>query len=540
MTGKKKKAPPPAESFKPKDYQEMRSFLKEAHDAMAEAMEHVLKSKEWDEAFNEIETTGEIPAKYKDRITVQKLKVRPGKPVLDDAGNIVKNEDGTIKLEPDMSKPPEETRVHYTDSAVVKLDKDFARIGKQHDKLILKLTGRRSVTNAMNKAQELLNTPEVKQELKKIDEIGNLAPWGGMASAEWLLILSRIFNAGKSKAGKGAKNKKDRPEKGKLARIMQPTPGNRHEICQTREKGNDIITTWSNGKGSKISFEIADADRLINGQYFMRNLFFIIQKMNDQAFPDAVTISLDEMVNLKMYSRTDGALRGMRTFFRNQKKITLNGAIKKTKKRKIYAGENGTEKGIDGGLFTHLLYDRGSSYVQFVVDPCFNTEFIAPYFTLFPRDAYRMSEKALSLTYYIFYLARQNTRNIKNGGTFKIKMDTVRNFLGFPDVDEVKDRKYKKYIVDPLDRIIDEVERVIGETPEAQNQGFTITPYVQYTGNVRDYLQGYLEIGLKGELAKTFIDIAEKTEKRQRQRERAIEKAKAKMIAEKQVKSPKK
>ena len=272
----------------------------------------------------------------------------------------------------------------------------------------------------------------------------------------------------------------------------------------------------------------------------MRNLFFIIQKMNDQAFPDTVTISLEEMVKLKMYTRTDGALRGMRTFFRNQKKLTISGAIKKTKKRTIYAGGNGTEKGIEGGLFTHLLYDKGSSYVRLVVDPCFNTKFMAPYFTLFPRDAYRMSEKAISLTYYIFFLARQNTRKIKNGGTFKIKMDTVRNFLGFPDVDEVKDRKYKKYIVDPLDRIIDEVEQVIGETPEAQNQGFTITPYVQYTGNIRDYLQGYLEIGLKGDLAKTFIDIAEKQEKKQRQRERAIEKAKAKMIAEKELKSPKK
>ena len=191
-------------------------------------------------------------------------------------------------------------------------------------------------------------------------------------------------------------------------------------------------------------------------------------------------------------------------------------------------------------LFNNRIYDEETGFVHFVVNPCFNTEFIAPYFTLFPRDAYKMSEKALSLTYYIFYLARQNTRKIKNGGTFTIKMDTIRNYLGFPDVDEVKNRKYKKFIIDPIDRIIDEIESVIGQTPKTQNQGFTITPYVQYTGNVRDYLNGYLEIGLKGDLAKTFIEIAEKQERKQRQRERALERAKAKAIAEKQAKSPKK
>lgn len=531
MAEKTKKAPPPMKTLKPKDYQELRSLLSECQTAMAEATENSLKEEEWDEAFKELDATGEFSTKYKDRITTQKLKVRPGKPVLDDEGNPVKNDDGTIKIEPDMTKP-EKIRVHYIDNTALNLRKNLARIGRQHDKLILSLIGKRDVIKAMHTAQELLKEPEVKQELKKVDEIGNLAPWGGMASAEWLLILNRIFNAGKSKAGN--------PGKGKISRIMQPTPGNRHEICQTREKGNDIITTWDNGKGSKISFEIADADRLINGRYFIRNLFFTLQKMNDQAFPDIVTISLEEMVKLKMYTRTDGALRGMRTFFRNQKKITLNGEIKKKGKGKIYAGTDGTEKGIDGGLFTHLLYDKGSGYVRLVVDPCFNTKFMAPYFTLFPRDAYRMSEKALSLTYYIFYLARQHTKEIKKTGSFKVKMDTVRNFLGFPDVDEVNDRKYKKYIIDPIDRIIDEIESVIGQTPEAKDRGFTITPYVQYTGNIRDYLNGWLEIGLSGENAEMFIEIAEKSEKEQRKRERAIEKAKAKMIAKKQLEAEKK
>ena len=515
MTEKNKKAPPPAEIFTLKDYQEMRRFYNEMEKAIKQHEQDQMTPEEQDEAFKELSETGEVSEKYKNRMGLKTFESAVAvQPVYDDAGNPVLNENGTYKLEP-VTEPPE-IRLFYYDKADRKFADKLNQLSKKYQKIISKVNAteepkkRNNIHRARAIIRELLEAQEVKQALVKIDEIGNIAPWGGMASAEWLLILSRIFNAGKSKAGKGAKNKEDRPEKGKLARIIQPTPGNRHEICQTKEKGNDIITTWSNGKGSKISFEIADADRFINGRYFMRNLFFIIQKMNDQAFPDVVTVSLDEMVNLGMYSRTDGALRGMRTFYRNQKKITINGAIKKTKKKKIYAGTNGSEKGVDGGLFQNLLYDDGSSYVQFVIDPCFNTKFIAPYFTLFPRDAYKMSEKALSLTYYIFYLARQNTRKIKKGGTFTIKMDTIRNYLGFPDVDEVKGRRQKQLIIDPLDKIIDEVERVIGQTPEAQNQGFTITPYVQYTGNVRDYLKGYLEIGLKGNLAKTFIEIAEK------------------------------
>ena len=162
-------------------------------------------------------------------------------------------------------------------------------------------------------------------------------------------------------------------------------------------------------------------------------------------------------------------------------------------------------------MFYHYRLKNG--YVTLSVNENFNMEFIANYFTIFPRFAYALSNNAFSLVRYIFFLARQNTQAIKEKGTFTIKLDLIRENLGLPAPEDVKNSKYIQYIIEPIEKAIEETEEALRNVPEAKEYGFTITPYTWDTGNIKKWLEGYLEIGLNGDFAETFIRIATKAEK---------------------------
>ena len=162
-------------------------------------------------------------------------------------------------------------------------------------------------------------------------------------------------------------------------------------------------------------------------------------------------------------------------------------------------------------MFYHYKINNG--FVTLSVNENFNLDFIANYFTVFPRFAYALSNNAFSLVRYIFFLARQNAQAIKDKGTFTISLENIRENLGLPSVDEVNNRKYRQFIIEPIEKAIEEVEEALLNVPEAKEYGFTITPCGTDTSNIRVWLQGYLEIGLNGDFAETFIRLATKAEK---------------------------
>ena len=124
-----------------------------------------------------------------------------------------------------------------------------------------------------------------------------------------------------------------------------------------------------------------------------------------------------------------------------------------------------------------------------------------------------MSNNAFSLVRYIFFIARQNTQSIKDKGTFTISLEAVRENLGLPAPEDVNNRKYRQYIIEPIEEAIEEIEEALLKVPEAKEYGFTLTPYGTDTSNINKWLQGYLEIGLNGDFAETFVRIATKAEK---------------------------
>lgn len=305
---------------------------------------------------------------------------------------------------------------------------------------------------------------------------------------------------------------------------LKASKGNRHEKITVKHEGTrtTYIRERKGAAPSKYEIRIEQAAEVMKktGKTFARCLAYSLEQMTRQNFPREVVLPLQELVDRGSYTRVDNAKRAMQDFFETQKKITLGGTEKRGR-RTIF------EEG--GVLFYHYKYRNG--IMTFAVNDNFNWDLIAAYFTVFPRFAYALSNNAFLLVWYIFYLARQNTDKIKAGKPFTISLEAVRAYIGLPDPAEVQNRKYRQFIMTPIEDAIEEIEEALRTLPEAKDLAFTITPYGTDTSSIEEYLQGYLEIGLSGAFAETFTRIADNTEEKRK----AWEKAKLNAAAKLQV-----
>ena len=498
-TDKKKTSSFPAGKFTEDDIKNLREYV-DALDALNEEEPlETLTPEEWNEAMKEISRTGKIPAKYAGRIAENEVTVY---------SDMV---DGVYRKFPEGIK-----KKAYYDIAEAAHDERLASLNRKYHNAIVKAIinspGEMDEETALSVTdiiRELLKNPIVLRELEKeakAAQKAELAPLGSLPNGDSLNWLYRVISA--SKGG----------------RTIAASNGNRHEEVTVMEKGGKVRFTRKNKQNeSMVIVEIDQADTYLSktNKTFTKVLLFTLQKMTAQNFPLEVGFSLQELVDLGMYSTTSNAGRAVKEFFAQQKLTTLSGIVKKGRK---------TVKEEGGVLFYH--YKLSNGYVTLSVNENFNMEFIANYFTVFPRFAYRLSNNAFSLVRYIFFLARQNAQAIKNKGTFTISLDSVRENLGLPSIDEVKNRKYRQFIIEPIEKAIEETEEALQTVPEAKEYGFTITPHGTDTNNISEWLQGYLEIGLKGDFAETFIRIATKAEKERAQWER-IRKAELARIAAK-------
>ena len=390
----------------------------------------------------------------------------------------------------------------YHDSIIKALQAYFERTkGKEQDP---RGTGIAAIIT------ELLEDPVIKRELEKeaaAGQLTTLAPLGSVPNGDSLNWLFRVISA--SKGG----------------RIVQANPANRHEEITAQQYGDKVRFTRTNKQnGTTAIVEIDQADKYLSktNKTFTKVLLFTLQKMTAQNFPLEVGFSLQELVDLGMYSNTSNAGRAVKEFFAQQKLTTLSGTVKKGRK---------TVKEEGGILFYHYRLENG--FVKLSVNENFNMEFIANYFTIFPRFAYALSNNAFSLVRYIFFLARQNTQAIKDKGTFRISLEAIRENLGLPSPEDVQNRRYRQLIIEPIEKAIEETEEALRNVPEAKEYGFTITPVGTETSSIEEWLQGYLEIGLNGDFAETFVKLAEKAEQERKQWER-IKKAELAKIAARQ------
>lgn len=284
---------------------------------------------------------------------------------------------------------------------------------------------------------------------------------------------------------------------------------NRNNIIRSMLNENlNALRYTSENKRNNTSIEItisqADAYLKKSRKTTEKILTYVLQTMTAQHYPSNVRLFLSDLVDAGLYSTTSNAKRGIIEFFEQQKLITLKGTVKKNR-------ETVVEKG--GILFYSYTFDKGKGIIDLRMNEEFNIDFIANYYSIFPRFAYSLkNNNAFTLVRYIFYIARQRTREIKKSGSFNIKLDAIRENLGLPSVSDVKNRKYKQFIIDPIEKAIEEIEEALQNIPEAQDRSFTITPIVDENANINEWLEGYIEVGISGEFAKSFISIADKAE----------------------------
>ena len=507
--------------FTSKDLEEIREYRDKLEALDRETPPATLTSEEWDEAMKEIHRTGKIPAKYAGRIAENEIEVRDGlELMLDDNGEPMLDDEGKPRYRHVVYDKPKKQKAYY-DIAYEARNAKYNRLEKEyHDSIIKALQAyfertkdkKTDETQAAGIAEiitELLEDPEIRREIekeaRKAEDVTSLAALDSMPNGEPLNFLLRVLA--------GSKN----------GRMIERSKTNRGERITLFEKEGALRYVREN-KGNSIAVEITQADKYLNktNKTFAKVLIFTLQKMTAQNFPLEIGFSLQELVDLGMYSNTSNAARAIKEFFAQQSQTILSGTVKKGKK---------TVKEEGGVLFYHFRIDNG--FVSLSVNDNFNMEFIASFFSVFPRFAYALSNNAFLLCRYIFYLARQHAQEIKEKGTFTISLEAVRENLGFPSPEEVNNRKYRQFIMDPIEKAIEEIEEALLNEPEAKEYGFTITPVGTETSNIHEWLKGYLEIGLKGDFAETFIKIATKAE-REREKWTRIKTAEAARIAARQ------
>lgn len=426
-----------------------------------------LTDEEWKNIFSEIFETNKIPKKYVGRIVENKVTVYS------------KRTHGKHIQFPDGIK-----QTVYYDKKEEEYNAKCNRLHEKYQKHISKVLANDNseATNVSETIKKIILEKEQSLETKMYSCVS-------IPNGEALDFMFKVLKH----------NKNGEP--------IESSRKNRHEnIIFTKNKAGDVAYTRTN-KGQEITIKISQWEKHFNNTNtpFIKILLFVLQQMTAQGLPLEFGFSMQKMVDLKMYKNISNASRAIKKFFDQQKEITLSGTVKKGKK--IITEEGGI-------LFYHYKIKNG--FVTVYVNENFNMEFIANYYTFFPKFAFALSGNAFVLFHYIFSLARQNTKSISEKNTFKISLESVRHRLMLPTAEEVEEqqhRKYKEKIINPIEDAIEKIESELENVPESEKLGLTITPIGIDASNINECLQGHLEIGLNGNFAEIFKKIEEARQK---------------------------
>ena len=463
------------------DIKALREYLEKLEALNKEPEIEHLTPDEWDEALSEIDHTGKIPDKYAKRIGKREINSQEGK-----------------------------TETAYYDIAAENYNKKFEELQKEYqtqvDKAILSRTNAPDVERIDDLIKRIIENPELLRELEKEArrmEKREFPALGALPNGEALNFLIRILSgkSGRLPAGGRIKN---------------------GIITHTPKTNGDLIITKKTDK-TETTLEIKKAGLLFGNtnKGFTKVLTFVMQEMTLQSFPLRLGFPLKTMVDLGIYKNNSNAARGLRDFFARQKDISIGGKFKKG--REIVASTQGL-------LFFHLDISK-SGFAMLGANPEMNWDIFTNYFTIFPSWAYKLGINAFLLVRFIFFIARQRTDDIKQYRKFTMSLDSIREYLGLPAVDEVNNRRYREAIIEPIEAAIEEIEEEAKLHQETKDYAFTMTLARTETSKINEWLQGYLEIGLKRDFAETFVKIATEREAKQAQWEKAKQTELAKLAA---------
>jgi len=270
-------------------------------------------------------------------------------------------------------------------------------------------------------------------------------------------------------------------------------------------KRRQIILT--NNKAS-VTIELADIEKYVGNNKSVKKMFILaLIKANEQAIcggtltRNYIGFPLQELVDKEFYKTVRTARKGFTNALDILTSLKIKGSVSYSKKKT--AAINALEV-----LFTGANIKNG--YCTIYLNERINWSFIIQYYTILPPYYFKLPNRASDLLYYIFYLARQNTKEIEERGYFTINFRAIQHRLQLPSEKDNKNPQItiKQPIEDAITRIEEE------HNSYYDNMNFSLLPVYDDTAPIAAFLdKGYLKVELKGEFSKTFIEISKDTAK---------------------------
>lgn len=308
---------------------------------------------------------------------------------------------------------------------------------------------------------------------------------------------------------------------------------NHNTKYEVLEDGNKRLIFLKNGTGTAdITIELADIEKVTGSNKPAKKLFVLsLIKANEQAIhngqltKDYISFPLQELLDIGFYKTPQSARKGFNSGADILTSLKIKGKVKKSKKK-------GAEIEALEVLFTGARIERGQCFIFF--NPRISWGFLTQYFTILPRYYFRLPNRASDLLYYIFFLARQHTRDIEERGYFTIGFRAIQHKLQLPNEKGLNNpqRDIKDAIEEAIEQLEEEHSKTYG------NMEFSLLPVYDEEAPIAEYLDnGYLKVELKGAFASSFIAISKDTEKQiaeaQKRQDRIQEKAIAQATAKK-------
>ena len=283
---------------------------------------------------------------------------------------------------------------------------------------------------------------------------------------------------------------------------------------------------------AEVTIELADIDKMTGSNKPAKKLFVLsLIKANEQAIfdgqltKDYISFPLQELIDIGFYKTPQSARTGFKAGMDALTSLKIKGHIQQTKKR-------GSSIDALEVLFTGANIKNGQCTVYF--NPRISWSFIAQYFTILPRYYFKLPNRASDLLYYIFFLARQHTRDIEERGYFTIGFRAIQHRLQLPS--EKDNGNPYRTIKQPIEEAIEELETE--HSLLYGNTEFSLLPVYEETASIKDYLDnGYLRVGLTGAFAETYIAISKDTAKQIEQAEKRQARITEKAVAIKTAKA---
>lgn len=284
---------------------------------------------------------------------------------------------------------------------------------------------------------------------------------------------------------------------------------NHNTEYKVSEDGKRRLVELKSQKANVI-IELTDIEKVTGSNKAAKKLFVLsLIKANEQAIHNGqltknyISFPLQELVDIGFYSSPQSARKGFDSGVDILTTLKIHGKVKKSKKKG--AEIDALEVQV---LFTGARREKGQCYIFF--NPYINWGFLTQYFTILPSYYFRLPNRASDLLYYIFFLARQHTREIEERGYFTISFRAIQHKLQLPN--EVGSPNPQRDIKDAIEDAIEQLE--IEHSKTYGNMEFSLLPVYDEKAPIAEYLDnGYLKVELKGAFASPFIAISKDTAK---------------------------